>query len=150
MISIAITLLVLGLLGAAILRRHLHQAKLLRLREMLHKERMAAMERDLHVPDGDATRIESLIADGGGAPVDSHRLSSAGVRWIRLVALALGLTGVFGGIGVMPGFYYLADPEASGMWTLGLIPLLIGTGLLLFVPLSRGMVDNGNGKQEPR
>jgi len=145
---IAITLLILGLFGAAILRRHLHQAKLLRLRESLPKERMAAMEHDLPVPEADSTRIESLLADGGGADRNPDRQSGAGVHWVRLAARGRGLTCLFGGAGVMPGFYFVNDPEASGMWPLGLIPVLIGVGLLLFVRLSKGLAQKMNGQRE--
>lgn len=148
MIWIAITLLILGLYGAAILRRHLHRAKLLRLREILHQERMAAMERDLPAPEADAARIESLLADDGGAGANPDRMGRAGVQWVRLAALGLGLTCLFGGAGMMPGFYFVPEPEASGLWPLGLIPILIGVGLLLFVRLSKGLAEKINGRGE--
>lgn len=144
MVSLAITLLILGLFGATILRRHLRQAKLLRLREILHQERMTAMERDLPVPEADTAKIESLLADGDPADANPGPPGGASVHWIRLAALALGLTCLFGGVGMMPGFYYLPDPEASGLWPLGLIPVLIGLGLLLFVQLSRGLAAKMN------
>lgn len=144
---IAITLLILGLFAATILRRHLRQAKRLRLREILHQERMTAMERGLPVPDADTAKIDSLLADGDGADGNPERMSGASVHWVRLTALALGLTCVFGGAGMMPGFYYVNDPEASGMWPLGLIPVLIGVGLLLFVRLSKGLAEQMNGRQ---
>lgn len=150
MIWIAIALLVLGLFGATILRRHLREAKLLRLREISHKERMAAMERDLPVSDAGASRIDSLLGEGDGVGTSPNRASSASVHWVRLTALALGLTCLFGGVGMLPGFYYLSDPEASGLWPLGLVPIFIGMGLLIFVWLSRGLAEKMNGKQESR
>ena len=148
MIWIAITLLILGLFGAGILRRHLHRAKLLRLREIMHQERMAAMERGLPAPEADAAKIEALLADDGGAGTNPDRMGRAGVQWVRLAALALGLTCLFGGAGMMPGFYFVPDPEASGLWPLGLIPILIGVGLLLFVRLSSGLAEKINGGRE--
>ena len=102
------------------------------------------MERDLPAPDADTAKIESLLADSDGNP---DRMGGASVHWVRLTALALGLTCVFGGAGMMPGFYFVNDPEASGMWPLGLIPVLIGVGLLLFVRLSRGLAEKTNGRQ---
>jgi len=150
MMSLSITLLILGLCGAVVLRRHLHDAKLLRLREISHAERMAAMERDLPVPEADPAGIEPLLTQRDKVEAGLDRMSGAGVQWIRLVALALGLTCLFGGIGMLPGFYYVSDPEASGMWPLGLIPVFIGTGLLVFVRLSRGLAEEIGGRRESR
>jgi hypothetical protein len=149
---LAIMLLVLGLFGAAILRRHLHEAKLLRLREITHKERMVAMERDMPVSDADATRIDSLLGESQGADARPDRIHSVSVHWVRLTALALGLTCLFGGMGTLPGLHYQSDSEVSGMWAIGLIPIFVGTGLLIFFGLSKALAEkmNGNGKQESR
>ncbi len=149
---LAITLLVLGLYGASILRRHLHEAKLLRLREISHKERMAAMERDLPVSDATASRIDSLLAESQGADARPDRIHSMSVHWVRLTALALGLTCLFAGFGILPGFHYQADSDMSGMWAIGLIPIFVGTGMLIFFGLSKGLAEkmNGNGRQESR
>ncbi len=146
----AITLLVLGLLGASILRRHLHEAKLLRLREIVHKERMVAMERDLPVSDAVGTRIDSLLGEGQGADARHARVNSASGHWVRLTALALGLSSLFAGIGILPGFHFVSDADLSGMWSIGLIPIFVGTGLLIFYGLSKRLVEKMNGKQDSR
>ncbi len=146
MLWFAIALLVIGLSGAAILRRHLREAKLLRLREISHKERMMAMERGLPLPNGGAERLDSLLIGGEGAGPSSDRMSAARAQWTRLAALALGLTLFFGGIGSLPGIYFQSDPQVSGTWPLGLVPILIGVGLLLFVHLSRGLAERMNGE----
>ena len=57
----------------------------------------------------------------------------------------LGLGGLFGGAGSALGHYLEPDPEVTGLWPLGLIPIFIGIGLLLFVRLSRGFADKMNG-----
>lgn len=147
MLWLALTLLILGFVGASIWRRHLHQAKLLRLREISHTERMAAMERDLPVPQSDPAGIGALLGDVERTDTTPDLVSRAGVRWVRFVALALGLTSLFGGLGALPGLYYLADQEASGMWPIGLIPVMVGVGLLIFVLLSRGLAEQLGGKQ---
>ena len=147
---LAIVILILGLFGATILRRHLREAKLLRLREISHKERMMAMERDLPVPKADANRLDSLLGEGEGADTGPDRINSTSVHWIRLAALALGLTFLFGGVGLVPGLYFQSDPFARGTWPLGLVPIFIGTGLLIFVRLSRGLADKINGQGESR
>ncbi len=146
---LATVLLILGLFGAKTLRRHLHEAKLLRLREISHKERMVAMERGLPVSEADATRIDSLLGEGHGA-ARPDRVSGASVHWVRLAALALGLTCLFGGMGIVPGLFYQSEAEVSGMWPIGLIPMFIGIGLLLFFGLTRKLAEKMNGKQESR
>jgi len=147
---LAIVILILGLFGATILRRHLREAKLLRLREISHKERMMAMERDLPVPSADADRIDSLLGEGEGAGTGPGRMNRTSVQWIRLAALALGLTFLFGGAGAVPGIYFQSDPEIRGTWPFGLVPIFIGTGLLLFVRLSRGLSEKIDGEGESR
>jgi len=58
--------------------------------------------------------------------------------WIRISALCFGLIFLFGGIGVAVGLTLVGDIEMKAMWPLGLIPALIGLGLLIFNGLSRG------------
>ena len=147
---LAIVILVLGVFGATILRRHLREAKLLRLREISHRERMTAMERDLPVPDADANRIDSLLGEGEEAGTGPGRMNRTSVHWIRLAALALGLTLLFGGAGAVPGIYFQSDPEIRGTWPFGLVPIFIGVGLLLFVRLSRGLAESIDGEGESR
>ena len=108
------------------------------------------MERDLPVPNADAGRIDSLLGEGEGAGTGPGRVNSTSVHWVRLAALALGLTFLFGGVGVVPGLYFQSDPEARGAWALGLVPIFIGAGLLIFVRLSRGLADKINGQGESR
>ena len=145
MTSIAIAILILGLFGGTILRRHLREAKLLRLREISHQERMMAMEQNVPAPDANVSRIDSLLVEGEGGAAKPDRFNRTSVNWVRMAALAIGLTLLFGGLGAIPGLYFQVDPEASGAWPLGLVPIFVGAGLLIFVRLSRemavGMID---------
>jgi hypothetical protein len=129
---------VLGLLAIRLLQKHLHEAKLLRLREMVHVERMAALERDLPMPTDESEALNELLRDGPGSAANSQEARVAQERWIRLAALCLGLTSLLGGIGLAIGLAVQSNAEAAGMWGIGLIPALIGIGLLIFVRLSRG------------
>jgi hypothetical protein len=147
---LAITILVLGLFGGAILRQHLREAKLLRLREISHQERMVAMERGLPLSNSDAESLDSLLVDPEGAEPRSNRMSTTGAHWTRLTALALGLVLLCTGFGLIPGLYYQSDSETSGAWPVGLIPILIGAGLLIFVWLSRDLADRIDGSRESR
>jgi len=127
------------LLGARVLRNHLHESKLLRLREMIHKERLVALERDLPLPDDESDALTELLngVSAQGAPSAESR--AAKYHLIRLVALCLGLTSFLGGIGLTFGLHVQADTSVSGMWGIGLVPSLIGVGLLLFVRLSKNI-----------
>lgn len=135
---LAFTLLVLGIAGLVIWSRHLREAKQMRIRDHIHKERMIAMEKGVPMKD---LGHEEMAA--GLAPVDGNSeihgsLARRNVIWIRFSALCLGLIFLFGGIGVAVSLSMVTDGEVKGMWPLGLIPTLIGFGLLLFYGLCRG------------
>jgi len=70
---------------------------------------------------------------------------AAGVGWVRLIALCIGLAGLFGGIGIAAGMSATSDPDISGMWSMGIIPSAIGLGLLVFYYLSRNFTVPTNG-----
>ncbi len=135
-----LAILVLGLVGANLLRRHLREAKQLRVREIIHEERMQAMEHNAPLPDVDDARLIGQlmegIDDGGGN--DGRGLVMA-VLWVRIVALCVGLASFFGGIATCVGMFLVKDPEFSNYWAMGLIPTLIGLGLLLFFVMSRSL-----------
>lgn len=78
-----------------------------------------------------------------------RRLSNpaGAVMWVRLIALCIGLAGLFGGVGVAIGMSAVtADPEITGMWSLEIIPAAIGLGLLVFYYLSRNFSVPLNGE----
>ncbi len=134
---------VIAAFGIRILQKHLRDTKSLKVREMIHKERMIAMERDLPMPEGNP---ESWRLESHSGPESADAVVRSGAqneRIIRLASLCLGLTFLFGGIGFAVGLYLQSDPMVSGMWGVGLIPVMIGIGLLLFVRLSRGFETNG-------
>ena len=129
-------LLILGLVAAGIWRRHLRDAKLLRLREMIHQERTANMDSNPQAATKDQTLDEALLDLVKREP--RHSNPAAGVLWVRLIALCIGLAGLFGGIGMAIGMYAVtADPDVTGMWSMGIIPAAVGFGLLVFYYLSR-------------
>jgi hypothetical protein len=142
---LAVVVLVLGLIGASILRRHLREAKQVRLRQIIHEERLKAMEHNVPLPDVDDTglarQLEETTNPAGGAGRGGLALA---VAWIRIVALCIGLASFFGGIGTAIGMYVIKDPEISDYWAVGLIAVFIGLGLLIFYWMSRslaGMVE---------
>lgn len=136
------TLLALFALGSAaalaVWARHLRETKRLRVRELIHRERMAAFER--------GTAIDELpedLAEGAG-PDEAREVAG---RWVERAALAAGLVLTLGGLGVAVGFLLVPDtPEMGGMRELaglGLIPILVGIGLLLFAEIERRLGVGG-------
>ena len=138
-------LLVLGLVAAGIWRRHLRDTKLLRLREMIHKERTTNMESNPSAATKDQALDELLLEYAKREPRPSN--PAAAVMWVRLIALCIGLAGLFGGIGMAIGMAATtADPDIFGMWSMGIIPAAIGLGLLVFYYLSRNFSVPTNGE----
>ncbi len=125
-----------------LLQHHLNEAKLLRLREMIHNERMKALERDLPLPEEDSDALAGLLQHGPADTPTSAEARAAKERVIKLAALCLGLTSFLGGIGLTAGLHFQADPEISGMRGIGLVPTLIGIGLIMFVRLSKGVEES--------
>jgi len=136
-------LLILGLVAAAIWRRHLRDAKLLRFREMIHRERMNKMETDPSAATQSQQLDELLMDMARQEPRPPN--PAAAVGWVRLIALCIGLAGLFGGVGIAIGMFAVSDPEISGAWSMGIIPSAIGLGLLVFYNLSRKFSVPTNG-----
>lgn len=138
-------LLILGLIAAGIWRRHLRDAKLLRLREMIHQERKTNMESNPSAATTDQALDEALLDFAKREPRPSN--PAAALMWVRLIALCIGLAGLFGGVGMAIGMYAVtSDPEITGMWSMGIIPAAVGLGLLVFYYLSRKFSVPPNGE----
>ncbi len=128
-------LFIFGWAGFVILTKHLRNKNRLRTRDMIHKERMLAMEKG--VPLGELPDHLSQAENGE----DESYVPSINGDWDRRIALGLGLVFLFGGIGIAIGFLLIPeslDTEGlRGLASMGFIPALIGVGLLLYYRLSR-------------
>ena len=118
-----------------LLRRKRVEANSLRLRELVHQERLAAIEKGVPLPE--------LPSEEESDPIwlrpEAERMRA---NWLRRIALLLGLFFLFGGLGVCVGFYFAPDRSFHVMWTIGFIPALSGIGLLLYTEFaSRRDVD---------
>jgi len=133
-------MLVLGLIGASILRRHLREVKQLKLREIIHQERLKAMEHNAPLPEvDDSTMVGQFFEDPNHAAGYEGRSLALAILWVRIISLCIGLASFFGGIATCAGFFLARDPEFSNYWAMGLIPTLIGLGLLIFYVMSRSL-----------
>lgn len=131
--SILVAAFALGC-GLAIWARHLREKKRLEVREMIHDERMAALE--------NGTALAELPADlARGDDTGAGGESSVNGRWVQRSALAAGFILVLGGLGVMVALSALpSTPELrdlTRMAPVGVIPILVGVGLLLYAWVDR-------------
>jgi hypothetical protein len=127
---------ILGVAGYVLLRRYLWAQAAMKRREMTHKERILAMEKG--IPLEGLGPIDDL-PDGLQPPPMSQERA---LVLTRLTALGVGLFFLTTGLGLCLGFRYADNTDLSSIWSVGLIPILGGVGLLLFVALS-GRFDPG-------
>lgn len=98
------------------------------------------MENNLELPEVDDASLVNQILAGFNPDADTEgRGVALAILWVRIIALCVGLSSFFGGIGTCIGMFSANDPEMSNYWSMGLIPTLIGFGLLLFYMMSRSL-----------
>jgi len=109
---------------------YLKQKKLEQKRELLHRERMLAMEKGIPLPEFPeaAEAQDQLIL---------ARIAQSTSGFFRNFPLGLGLVLLFGGAGVVTAFMISTQAELHDFWTLGLIPVFLGAGLILYYLLTR-------------
>jgi hypothetical protein len=133
---LAVVVLVLGLIGSSILRRHLVLARQLKLRQILHEERMRAMEQKVELPEANDLELARLLGDPQSPRPNGRGWLSTSMLWVRLVSLCLGLTAFFGGVGTCIGMAITTGERMYEYWAIGLIPAFVGLGLLIFYAMS--------------
>jgi len=124
-----LAIILLGIIGDGI-----RQKRKLAVQEMLQKERLAAMDKGLPLPEWDADML-----DDGGGPMASEEVHARRLQWLRFITLCLGLVLIFGGFGFMFAFELSDMREFQRLTSLGVVPVFTGAGLLLFSYLSRKM-----------
>ena len=127
-IVIGALILALGYAGAVTGQSVVRERGRVRIREMVHRERILALERG-------ALPHELPEEPEGWPPPEVDPVAWLGA--VRLSALAAGLVLAFGGLGILLGLGLAPDPELRKIWTMALIPLMAGVGLLVFHRLSR-------------
>ena len=107
--------------------QHSKRRARLRTREMVHRERMAALEHGLPVPE---LALDQIL--------ESQAEPRAPIAYIRFVSLVLGLLLASIGTGVVVAFPFIGEDD----WQVGIIPILMGGGLLLSFRLTRNWNDD--------
>ena len=125
---------ILGLGALGLLRSYLVTRNRIRLREMMHQERLKAIEKE--TPLSDLTYDDNLDSELAAIHPRSNPKT---MLWLRLTALCVGLSVALGGLGMMVAFIASWDHELRKIWSIGLIPFMVGVGLLLFYYLTRAV-----------
>jgi Domain of unknown function (DUF6249) len=94
-------------------------------REMLHRERLLAMEKGIPLPE-----FPALVEEPNGSLLD---YMSASMKHVApKLTLGCGLILIFGGAGIVASFIIVPDSELHKVWSVGLIPGFIGVGFVLY------------------
>ena len=112
----------------------------LRLRQMQHRERLAAIDRAV---DNRPSEGPTALREGDqemSDPMTQWKDPSTYVNWFRITTLGLAFLLMFGGAGMLTAFMIVPDPEMQKVWSIGLIPMMAGFGLFLFVLVSAKLV----------
>jgi hypothetical protein len=111
-------------------RQYLKLRKRHQEREMLHRERLVAMEKGIPLPE-----FPALAEEPSGSLLDYASGSMKNV--IPKMTLGCGLILVFGGAGMVTAFLVAPDSDLHKVWSVGLIPGFIGIGFILYYLLTR-------------
>ncbi len=108
---------------------YLRQKNQLHLRQIIHQQRLEAMEKGLPVP---SDSLDDVLEPGR-----EPRSPAQAIAAYRMGALLVGLLFLFSGIGMMLAFAGVEDMVE--IWSIGLIPAMAGVGLLIFCRMIRNL-----------
>lgn len=120
----------------------------LRLRQMRHHERLAALAEAAKAGqtpsrEGDPTMSETTTQSPATTdPAEQWKDPATYTHWFRVTTLGLAFLLLFGGAGMLAAFIIVPDAELQKLWSLGLIPIMAGVGLLLFSLVSGKLTDD--------
>jgi hypothetical protein len=107
-----------------------------RLRQMRHRERLAALDKGLHLDPGHDPRGEDDMSN----VAEQWKDPATYINWFQISTLGLACLLTFGGVGMLVSFIIVEDAEIQKLWSLGLIPIMTGFGLFLFWILSSAIL----------
>ncbi len=119
---------VFGFAVVLLIAWHLRNRRRIAKLNLIHEERMKAMEKGIPLPEfPDLGDEESVMIIGGGLGVGGDRAGNP--RW----PLGLGALLVLGGLGLMVAMIAVENE----LWPYGLVPVFLGIGMFLFYALTR-------------
>lgn len=104
--------------------------------ELLQRERLAAIDNGIPLPDWDTAML-----DDDGSLVSTAEAHERRKQWFRLLTFCLGLFLCFAGFGMLLAFNIGDDNDFRDIATVGAIPVMAGIGLLLFYVMTRNESD---------
>lgn len=119
-----------GLAALVLIAGHLRASRKIQLRAIQKEERLKAIEAGVPLPE----------VDEGEPMLSTDEQFAHRVRWLRLVALAVGYFMLFSGIGMVLAFHLSSDYGLQEISSIGVLPALAGVGLLLFHWVTRKQV----------
>ena len=131
---------ILALASLVLMREKQREANRMQLKQMLHEERMKAMEKGLEVP-AEAIHDVTNGAEWASASTLGGSFGHS-ILWTRIVALCIGLFLMLGGVGMYLGFSVAGEDDFHAIASLGLLPAFAGFGLILFYFLTRNLDQN--------
>ncbi len=112
------------------LREKVRFKRKFQLRELLHKERLAALEKDIPLVEIPTLDDELFAIDEDHAlPLSPEQRRQ---RWFRF-----GILFISGGLGTALGFYFSKENNLSDVWSIGLIGVSLGCGCLIISHFDR-------------
>ncbi len=116
----------------SVLASYLRNKNRIRQQEMIHRERLAAIEKGTPLPEWDKDMLSEEKRTTAYMQTPGQQF-----RWFRYVSLCVGLFLSLGGFGMFWAFVISEDNELAEMASIGFIPMMAGVGLLLFYFLTK-------------
>lgn len=116
---------VFGCVIVCIVIWHLRSKRNIERIKLAHEERMKAMEKEIPLPE-----FPELKEEHSRIEITPIKLNP---RW----PLGLGALCIFGGLGFIAAMLLSGDHEMWKLWSMGMIGVFVGFGLMLFYHLTR-------------
>ena len=117
---------VFGCVAILIVIWHLRSKRRMEKEAMIHQERIKAMDKGIPLPEFPDLNEE--------AKMDPYnRIATVNPKW----PLGVGALCIFGGLGFMVAMLLSGDNELWKLWSMGLIGVFFGVGMMMFYRLTR-------------
>jgi len=117
--------------------KYVHTRKRQEERQMIHRERILAMEKGIPLP-------EFPIPEDDSAKSTLVEISNASRSLLPKLTLGCGLIVFFLGTGLLVALIMYPDSQTRKMWTMSFIPIFVGVGFLIYHVLLRSMGPSKN------
>ena len=120
---------VFGCVVVLIVIWHLRSKRRLEKEQMIHQERLKAMEKGIPLPEFPDLSEEAKMEQFNRV----FTPPTLNPKW----PLGVGILFIFAGLGFMAAMMLSGDSELAKLWSMGLIGVFFGVGMMLFYRLTR-------------